>query len=324
MTNPNAARLAQSRRCLRAMLLAAALAGLNLPLAPAAAAGPVEIRAEPVRVVADTLSGLRQLGAWELSSEAGRFGGFSGMVVEGGRLTAVSDRGLLLSAQFAETAGALTFSDATLRRLIETDGSRLRGEGGDAEALTRLDSQLFVAFERDHRIAPLGRDGTLGPSVTQRAFESLPSNGGIEGLAGAGRVLLAFPETPQDDKTAALALSPDGELLGTGRLATPAPHVVTDAAVGPDGRLYVVLRDFSILRGVSIRVRRHALAGSPPLPVEGPGETLAAFAHSSGIDNMEAIALWRDAQGRLRLWLMSDDNFNPLQRTLLLDFEVTP
>jgi hypothetical protein len=37
---------------------------------------------------------------------------------------------------------------------------------------------------------------------------------------------------------------------------------------------------------------------------------------------MEALAVWRDAQGRLLVALMSDDNFSVLQRTLLMLFQL--
>ena len=38
------------------------------------------------------------------------------------------------------------------------------------------------------------------------------------------------------------------------------------------------------------------------------------------IDNMEGLSVHRDARGALVLTLISDDNFSPLQRTLLLQF----
>jgi len=40
------------------------------------------------------------------------------------------------------------------------------------------------------------------------------------------------------------------------------------------------------------------------------------------VDNMEAIAVHTDDAGRTVLTVMSDDNFNPLQRTLLMRFAV--
>ena len=38
------------------------------------------------------------------------------------------------------------------------------------------------------------------------------------------------------------------------------------------------------------------------------------------IDNMEGLSVHRAADGALVLTLISDDNFSPLQRTLLLQF----
>jgi hypothetical protein len=38
------------------------------------------------------------------------------------------------------------------------------------------------------------------------------------------------------------------------------------------------------------------------------------------IDNMEGIGVHRDANGEIVLTLVSDDNFSPLQRTIILQF----
>ena len=40
------------------------------------------------------------------------------------------------------------------------------------------------------------------------------------------------------------------------------------------------------------------------------------------MDNFEGLALRRDRAGRTLLYLVSDDNFVPLQRTLLLQFRL--
>lgn len=284
----------------------------------------VDIRAEPVTVTADQIEGLTPKGAWELMADRRRFGGLSGLIVKDGDMTAITDRGTLLTARFSFSSGHLSFGEVRLVPVVEADGSDPGSDGSDAEALVDLDGQIYAAFERDHRLAPLNtRSGVLGSPIYLPDFEQFPTNSGIEGLAAADGILLAIPEVSHNGQTPVFAIGPRGNLLARGTLATPAPHVVTDAEVGPDGMLYVVLRDFSIFSGFSIRVRRYPLSGVPPLPKQGEGEMLASFEHRTGIDNIEALSLWTDDRGRLRLWLLSDDNFSPLQRTLLLDFEVT-
>ena len=49
-------------------------------------------------------------------------------------------------------------------------------------------------------------------------------------------------------------------------------------------------------------------------------EVLLEAADNHNIDNMEAIAVHRSASGETILTLMSDDNFSPLQRSLIMQF----
>jgi hypothetical protein len=68
-----------------------------------------------------------------------------------------------------------------------------------------------------------------------------------------------------------------------------------------------------------MRIRRVPLAQvKPDALVDGP-----ALINADGavqIDNMEALAVHRNAAGETVLTLVSDDNFSTLQRTLLLQF----
>ena len=54
------------------------------------------------------------------------------------------------------------------------------------------------------------------------------------------------------------------------------------------------------------------------------GEELAWLRHPLSVDNLEGIAAGRGPRGETLLWLLSDNNFNPLQRTILLHFELMP
>ena len=56
----------------------------------------------------------------------------------------------------------------------------------------------------------------------------------------------------------------------------------------------------------------------PGALVDGPELIFADMGYQ--IDNMEGLSVHRDAAGALVLTLISDDNFSPLQRTMLLQF----
>jgi hypothetical protein len=80
----------------------------------------------------------------------------------------------------------------------------------------------------------------------------------------------------------------------------------------------VLTRRFSFLEGVSV-----VLCAAPFEAIVEAAvldcDPMARLAPPLTIDNMEALAI-DEEDGRTILWMASDDNFNPLQRTLLLKF----
>ena len=50
-----------------------------------------------------------------------------------------------------------------------------------------------------------------------------------------------------------------------------------------------------------------------------PSQLIATLSPPLRIDNMEALSVEQKA-GRTIIWIASDDNFNPLQRTVLMRF----
>jgi hypothetical protein len=288
-----------------------------------AAAAPLTVTAEPVEITGGKLTGLALSGAWVLRGDHPNFGGFSGLLVSSGRLFAVSDKGWWLGASLRQADGALRLANTRLAPMRDGEGDRYTKAGGDAEGLTRLGRRLMVSFERDHRLMVLRDTGCMGGTIQPRSFEQFRSNNGLEALATLpdGR-LIAFSEGTDEGETPMFLIDP-AEDVTEARLQRPSSHSVTGADIGPDGRLYLVLRAYSVLFGVSIRVMRYHLEPDG-LPLPDSAETLAAFEASSGIDNMEGIALDIGPNGETRLWLISDDNFRATQRTLLMRFEVLP
>jgi hypothetical protein len=68
-----------------------------------------------------------------------------------------------------------------------------------------------------------------------------------------------------------------------------------------------------------MRIRRVVLAQVKPGALLD-GTVLIEAGNSHQIDNMEALAVHRNAAGETILTILSDDNLSKLQRTLLLRF----
>ena len=70
---------------------------------------------------------------------------------------------------------------------------------------------------------------------------------------------------------------------------------------------------------LAIRLRAFHVARLDESPTPRP-LTLAEMAWPLNIDNFEGLAVRTDAEGRTLVYILSDDNFNLLQRTLLMMF----
>ncbi len=266
----------------------------------------------------------------------GAFGGYSGLVVDadGAGLWAMSDLGVWLRIDFQRNDAGLPTGIAAAQSLPLRDA---RGEIvtrkvlNDAESLRRLpDGRWLVSFERAHRLwfyaQPGGpATGTLAvpPSVAQQ-----PDNGGIEAVAAfANGDLLLFSE----DMPAVRGISSEGHAAWLWRdgawhdLAWPARDDFrpTDAAALENGDVIVLERYFTPLVGPKARLQRIPADAIRPGAILQP-ELLAEWARPVSVDNMEALDLRRAADGSLWLYVMSDDNQNPLQRTLLMVFRLMP
>lgn len=281
----------------------------------------LEISAVAVEIGEGELDGLRLRGTVSLTSSASEFGGLSGIEISDGRLTSVTDRGWWLEADLAEADQGLVPVPTRFEPMRDSEGTEFDDAGADAEGLALQEGTFVIAFERDHRLMYRTPPGPIGGTLTDRQFETLELNKGLEALAALpDGSLLAIVEESRDGGHQMFRVARDGE-IETARLPADDPFLVTGADLGPDGRLYVVLRDFSVLKGMRIRIHRYEM-GADGFPMPQTRRMLASYRSAAGIDNMEGIALWTDNAGRLRLALVSDDNFNMLQRTLLMDFEV--
>nr|WP_246547693.1 esterase-like activity of phytase family protein [Ancylobacter defluvii] len=302
---------------------------------------PVEVRATPIE--AFDASGRIRIGAVEfrgglaLTSPDGNFGGLSGMALDatGDKLIALTDKGYWLSATLTSRDGRPAgLANVRMAPLMATDGRNLDSRGlGDSESLAVTGEGVVVGIERRHEIwrfpgpDPLASKGKQ--LISFKGIADLGFNEGIEALAAppAGKPAALIAIAEQDPKDPSLLpgflFSPLDKPVLVGRFAIERidEFSATDMSVGPDGKVYLLERRYDPLRGVAMRIRRFELAQL----VDGArlsGDVLMEAHRAAAIDNMEALAVTRDAAGEIVLTVLSDDNFSPLQRTVLLRFAV--
>lgn len=339
--------MSAARPSRRRRILAACGALATLALAAACVAGgamnpeptgprPVAVQVLPYRATPPAGSRLTLLSAVELRGDLPEFGGLSALEVsaDGARIVAISDRGRILEARLERAGDRIVgLRDATLRTILQ-GGVRAPDRLNDSEGLAIADPDLsgplVVGFERRKRIERIARPDIGGEILAEPAeWERASPNLGPEAVAIApdGRIL-AVMEAPADGGTdyEALWIAPDGAQVAT-RLPRPAElgapgleHSATGADFDDQGRLWLVARRFEPLGGFAFAIVRYRREGDG---FDG-GEVLLRMPWGPGADNAEGVAAWTDALGRRRLLVVTDDNLNLLQKTILYDFVAPP
>ena len=119
-----------------------------------------------------------------------------------------------------------------------------------------------------------------------------------------------------------LAFLIGGPMPGTFTLRRNDDFDVTDATVTPEGELLVLERRFGFLSGAGMRIRAIPLGEIKP-DLVAVGRALIEADLGYEIDNMEGIGVHKNAAGEMIITIVSDDNFSPIQRTILLQFALT-
>jgi hypothetical protein len=303
------------------------LALMLLVLAPRAAAESA-LRATPVPLGRGEPQGaasgaLRFMGALRLEAEDRRFGGLSGLAVtEGLGVVAVSDRGYFVAFALVEDeAGRLVGAEGlSITPMTDGEGGRLRQPDRDAEDLALLaDGTRLVVFERNARLGWFP-PGSGRQTRTQTLLDLVTDdNEAIESVVALpdGRLFLIAEDLLEGPIRPAWVGAPGGwQRLEYLPEADQAP---VGAALLPDGDLLVLERSASPLSGFKARLRR--VAGSTIAPgARLSGETLLVLEPPALGENFEAVATRPLPDGGAAIYLVSDDNYFFLQRTLLLKF----
>ncbi len=293
----------------------------------AAAGAETPVRVEAVRQaipagIGDPGDGFTVEAAFVLHSSNTAFGGLSGLWIapDAASMLAVSDTGKRWRARLLHDAsGGLTgVDDWTLADLRPPPESRLR----DAEALAEDgEGGLVVAYEGRHGLIrwPLDDlDGRPDPLPVPLPDLGGPSNSGMEALAalGRGRLFAIGERVGAHGGTGLMAWIVDAR--GIRRLVyVPAEGFAPVGADRLEDRVYVIERQFSWLAGFRNRIAYFPASAARP-GAEISGEPVATFRWGDFGENFEGIAARRGSDGRTRLYLLADDNFSFLQKTLLV------
>ena len=266
------------------------------------------------------------LGSYVWTEHSPRVAGLSGFDTDtaGTAFMAVGDIGTLVTGRLLRDADGRVRGVAAdpLGILRDGDGRRLGGDRHDAEGLAILPEGGFaVSFEQIHRIVTYAGPGALPAEAgTGLDIGGLDWNGGYEALAAqSDGTLYALPERVGVlDATIPVRILQDGRWRRFATIPKDGFWRPVGADFGPDGRLYLLERDFWGFLGFMSRIRRFEMTSSG---LAG-GEVL--YASTAGIHvNLEGIAAWQDAEGRTRLTMVSDNNLRAQQRTEFADFLVS-
>lgn len=284
---------------------------------------------------------LEWYGGLILTGRSEFFGGYSDLVIssDDDALLTISDAGSWLSAKLDVRDGRLVgISDARIGPLPQKNGKPLRSpHDRDAESLVAinpggLQGHYLIGFEDRHRIDEYAFEkgqfrGPLKSRPLPRELRRMNRNQGLEGMAllrgGAYKgALVAFAEhklDSQNDHTGALV---QGDKSFPLFLKRKDEFDVTSLASLPDGSLLVLERSF-IRATLKLDIKLRLIKAADIKPgARLDGEVLLEAGMNDMIDNFEGVAVTETKTGETLITLISDDNFNFFQNTLLARFKL--
>ncbi|MGB3148634.1 MAG: esterase-like activity of phytase family protein [Paracoccaceae bacterium] len=266
------------------------------------------------------------VGRYAFAEKIPYFGGFSAVEFseDGQQFVALSDSAVLFS-------GSVNRDDAgtILGVMLAGGGAALRDEAGaelqdpwdDSEGLALLpDGDLMISFELRNRVARYTADGQLLQTLPDSIFATVMGNWGLEALAvDTDGALFAMAEGDSQgiDEIPVWRFA-DGAWSEAFRLPEDHTWRPVGADFGPDGRLYLLERDFWGFIGFMTRIRRISLEAD-----KVTGDEILFRSNAGHYGNAEGLSVWQDAAGQIRLTLVTDNNFTPTLVQEFIDLRVS-
>lgn len=309
----------------------------------------VQSNAEPIDVISIpiehfNLSGTQKIndrlefvGGLELRSQNESFGGLSGIrIVEGGkRILAISDKAKWLKGDLnrSEDSSPKSITNLEMQCVCQVGGQPYKNKHrGDTEALEVSGSRAYIAFERTNRVNGydinsynIGEPAQVTPNFTnyglgyRQGFEALALAPKASPIAGK---FVVIAENSLNEFGNHRAFIADAKTIEEFSIEASGEYAITDATFLQNGNLLILERRVGISIGVGMRIREIAAKqiAKGKLIV---GDTILEAGLTSQIDNMEGISAWKNHKGETIISLVSDDNYNRIQRTLYLEFKLS-
>lgn len=252
-------------------------------------------------------------------------GGLSAIALsaDGQSLVLLSDQGAYATGHIARD-GAGLISNVTLApfaKLRALGDAPLAKGRNDSEGLAiSADGTAYISFEGVARILRYDRlDGPAQNIAGHPDFDTMQTNSALEALAmDASGALYTMPERSGGETRPFPIYRLRGGVWDA-ELSLPREDGFMPVAAdfGPDGQLYILLRQFHGLSGFSSKLIRAAVGEAALRDIEILFETPIGF-H----DNLEGLAIWRAAAGDLRATMVADDNFLPFLSSGLVEYRL--
>ena len=240
---------------------------------------------------------------WRVSVADPRFGGVSALAIGAKGLVALTDSGAVIDLPRPGSGGS-----ALVRDLPGGPGSPDWKKFRDSEALVATPQGWWAGFEFRHSLWLYDHDFRHVLRSVRLQESGWRANSGVEALVADGDGLLMLPESGREAvrwKSGKIERFP---LEG----ARGAP---ADAARLPDGAILVTIRSFG-LTGIHNRIARlerttrgYRLDHLADVPV-------------GRLDNVEGMAAEPRADGTVRLWLITDNDFIRWRDTKLVALDL--
>ena len=318
----------RGRRLIASLVIAALVVPTTLVRTPVTRTVPQDIALTRIAGASATgVEGWQVEGVWQYSAGPTlAFGGYSALLTLGDTtLRAFSDRGFRLTFTAPDRADETPEKRRANRQwFAEADKN---WDFWDIESATRdpATGEYWLGYEYVHAIHRFTPASAEDGGRRLDGEEDWPINSGLEALErlADGR-FLAIPE----ESTEALVFASDpvegGEAVRFA-FANPAPgYAVTDVAELPDGRVLLLMR--SLAWDMPPFAGLIAIAPAPPSQSDARWEAEVALRFDAILppENYEGLAVRRQADGTIAVWVISDDNLSALQRTLLVKLTFDP